>query len=374
MRRFQSALTLVAVLVLVASCGGDASAGGAAPPAATPASGKVDVATLAGGCFWCIESAFDDVPGVIQATSGYTGAESAKPPTYAQVSTGTTGYYESVQVRFDPAKISYARLLDIFWRQIDPTDAGGQFADRGSQYRTAIFVHDAEQRRVAEASKAFLEKSRWFDKPIVTEILPATKFYPAEEHHQKYCKKHPAAFQAYERGSGRGPYVDEFWKDKAPIGPAAAYTKPSDEELKKRLTPLQYAVTQQCGTEPAFDNAYWNNHAPGIYVDVVSGEPLFSSKDKYDSGSGWPSFTKPIDSSAVVRTDETSVDGAGIEIKSSDAKSHLGHVFPDGPRPTGLRFCIDSAALRFIPADKLVEEGYGEYAKDFPGTVPKNSE
>ncbi len=352
-----------------------------APAAANPAArsappGAAGTATLAGGCFWCVESAFDGLTGVNEAISGYTGGTEPNP-TYEQVSAGVTGHYESVQVRFDPSVISYAEILDVFFRQIDPTDAGGQFADRGAQYRTAIFVHDETQRRVAEASKRFLEESGWFAKPIATPILPSGPFYPAEEYHQDYHIKNAAHFKAYKWGSGRGPFLERFWKDKPPIRVAAqeeapveskpgrAYRKPSDDELRARLTPIQYEVTQNEGTEPAFSNPYWDNHESGIYVDVVTGEPLFSSTDKFESGTGWPSFVRPIEPANIVEKTDRSWFTARTEVRSRHGGSHLGHVFGDGPRPTGLRYCINSAALRFIPAERLEAEGYGEYAPLF---------
>jgi peptide methionine sulfoxide reductase msrA/msrB len=310
---------------------------------------------------------------VVEALSGYTGGSKADA-TYEKVSAGGTGHYETVEVRFDPATITYEQILDVFWRQIDPTDGGGQFADRGDQYRAVIFVHDETQRQIAEASKAFLEKSGWFVKPIATPILPAVPFYPAEEYHQDYHDKHPAEYKAYKWGSGRGPFITTFWAGKPPIGPAgqarvAAWVKPSDDELRRRLTPLQYEVTQHEATEPAFDNAYWNNHEPGIYVDIVSGEPLFSSRDKFDSGTGWPSFTKPLEPANIEERAIASVVYQGAELKSRSAGSHLGHVFPDGPEPTGLRYCIDSASLRFIPAADLAAQGYGQYASLFKGVA-----
>ncbi len=350
------------------------AAGGAREPVARTGPGKAELATLAGGCFWCVESAFDDLPGVIEAVSGYTGG-SDPDPTYDEVSGGGGGHFEAVQVRFDPSVTSYETILDVFWRQIDPTDAGGQFADRGTQYRPAIFVHDDRQRRVAEASKRFLERSGWFDAPIATEILPAGTFHPAEPYHQDYHRTHSAQYKAYTWGSGRGTFVERFWKDKPPIRAETTeevrvYRKPGDEELRGRLSPLQYQVTQQEGTEPPFRNEYWDNHEPGIYVDVVSGEPLFSSLDKFDSGTGWPSFTRPLEPANVVEESDLSHGRARTEVQSRHGGSHLGHVFPDGPAPTGLRYCINSASLRFIPAGRLREEGYGEHARLFEAGAP----
>ena len=319
------------------------------------------IATLAGGCFWCTESDLEKVPGVAKVISGYTGGKKENP-TYEEVSAGGTGHLEAIQVYYDPQQITYEQVLEIFWRHINPTDPGGQFVDRGSQYRSAIFYHNPEQKRLAEQSKETLNRSGKFTQPIVTEILPLGRFYEAEEYHQDYYQKNPIRYRYYRHASGRDQFLQEVWgKEKVDPVSSQGFKKPDEAALRKKLTALQFKVTQQNGTEPAFNNEFWDNKKEGIYVDIVSGEPLFSSLDKYDSGTGWPSFTRPLEPGSIFEKEDNSFFSKRTEVRSRQAGSHLGHVFPDGPKPTGLRYCLNSAALRFIPKEELGQKGLGKY-------------
>lgn len=305
---------------------------------------------LAGGCFWGTEHFLKQIRGVENTQVGYANS-TVENPSYEQVCSGKTNAAETVKVAYDPETVNLGFLLDLYFKTIDPTSHNRQGNDRGTQYRTGIYYTNPADLPVIE--QAIQTLGSQYTRPIAVEVMPLKNFYPAENYHQDYLDKHPNGYC----------HINPALFDMAKKANAdKEYRKPDDATLRKKLSAEQYAVTQKNATEPAFRNAYWNEHREGIYVDITTGEPLFVSTDKFDSGCGWPSFSKPINKELITEKQDTSYGMVRTEVRSKTGDSHLGHVFPDGPKDKGgLRYCINSASLRFIPKEKMKEEGYGQY-------------
>lgn len=299
---------------------------------------------LAGGCFWGIEAYFSKLPGVTNTEVGYANGK-IKNPTYEQVSSGETDFVETVYIEYNPKEISLDEILAHYFDIVDITSLNRQAHDIGTQYRSGIYYVNENDKNKIES--AINEEQKRHKKPIVTEVKKLENFYPAEEYHQKYLEKNPGGYCHINISK---------------LNRHQRYKKPSNEELKQKLTEQQYNVTQKNATEKPFSSEYEKNFDEGIYVDITTGEPLFSSKDKYDAGCGWPSFTKPIDKKSIKEKEDNSIGMQRTEIRSKIGNSHLGHVFNDGPKDKGgQRYCINGAALKFIPKNAMEKEGYGEY-------------
>ncbi len=309
---------------------------------------------FAGGCFWGTEHFLKQIRGVKETQVGYANGN-IENPTYKQVCTGTTNFAETVKVKYDPQEVDLLLLIDLFFKTIDPTSINQQGNDRGSQYRTGIYYTDPADLPIIHSAVKELAKD--YLKPLVVEVKPLENFYKAEDYHQDYLDKNPQGYCHI------NPSLFELAKKaNAPTETKKVYKKPDDATLRAKLTAEQYNVTQKSATERAFHNEYWDEHRKGIYVDITTGEPLFSSTDKFDSGCGWPSFSQPINKELIKEKSDTSYGMNRVEVRSKLGDSHLGHVFEDGPKDKGgLRYCINSASLRFIPLDKMKEEGYGAY-------------
>lgn len=318
---------------------------------------NVETIYFAGGCFWGTEHFFKQIDGVVGTEVGY--ANSIVPdPTYKEVCSGRTMAAEGVKVEYDSSRVSLPALIQLYFMTIDPTSVNRQGNDRGTQYRTGIYYTNDRQQQTALAEIA--KEAQLHRLPIAVEVKKLQNFYPAEEYHQDYLDKNPGGYCHID------PRLFEVARraskpQQADVDPSA-YSRPNDTQLRSRLTAVQYAVTQESATETPFRNEYFDNHEKGIYVDVTTGEPLFVSTDKFESGCGWPSFSRPISDDVIVETRDLSHGMDRTEVRSRVGDAHLGHVFPDGPKERGgMRYCINSASLRFIPLDRMEAEGYGAY-------------
>ncbi len=310
---------------------------------------KIKEIYFAGGCFWGIEKYLSLIKGVLSTSVGYANGNT-KNPSYKDVCCKDTGHAETVKVQYDESEISLEELLRLFYDVIDPTAVNRQGYDVGTQYRTGIYYTEEEDRETILNSVKALQSN--YKKPIAIEVLPLLNYYTAEEYHQKYLDKNPTGYCHIGR--------DKFEKARATHATKKVYKPKSKDELKEALTELQYKVTQLNATEPPFSNEYNSNFKEGIYVDVATGEPLFASADKFESGCGWPSFSKPISPDVIRKLKDSSHGMQRVEVRSKQGDSHLGHVFDDGPLDAGgLRFCINSASLVFIPKEEMTQKGYG---------------
>ena len=335
---------------------------------------KYEKVIFAGGCFWCTESEFEHVIGVVSAVSGYADTNKANP-SYQEVSDGSVTAREAVEVIYDPKIVSFYKLLQIYFKHINPVDSDGQFGDRGHQYSPAIYFLNDDQHRKAIDLIEKIDLSKKFKEKVKVEVLPFNNFYGAEEYHQNYKNKNPVRYNLYREASGRNKFIRDYWGEdssfvseifdsenmKTQKKDWKNFNKDDKVKALKELNSLQYKVTQEEGTETPYTNDFYSPEDKGVYVDVVSGEPLFLSIDKYDSGTGWPSFVKPINLSNVKFLVEDGIFSSRTEVRSKIADSHLGHVFDDGPKNRGgKRYCMNGSALRFIPFKDMEEKGYSE--------------
>lgn len=327
---------------------------------------------LAGGCFWGVEAYMKRIGGILDAVSGYANGNT-EHPSYEDLVYRNSGHAETVKVIYNSDRIRLEQILKYYLRVVDPTSLNKQGNDRGVQYRTGVYYTDANDKAIIEAVLA--KEQEKYDRPIVIEVLPLIHFYDAEEYHQDYLQKNPGGYCHIDLSLANEALEDEISENAIPENRDISnksnetrndsqhkptYQRPSDATLRETLTDLQYRVTMENATERPFTNEYWNQFEKGIYVDITSGEPLFTSMDKFNSGCGWPSFSKPIEAESIEYIEDKSHNMLRMEVRSMHSDIHLGHVFEDGPKELGgLRYCINSASIRFIPYKDMEKEGYG---------------